>query len=54
MEYNEAMLLAQLVDSLDISYRNLEKAHEKKDKEKFDYYKRVVLDFQKKIAFILK
>lgn len=54
MESDKILLLAQLVDSLDEGVKELEGAYKKQDKRRFDEAKEAVLDYQKKIAFLLK
>ncbi len=54
MEGNQLMLMLQLVNKLDESAKDFEKAYNSSDKEKFDLLKKTILELQKKIEFILK
>ena len=52
MEEN-ILLLLQLVRHLEASINYLETAYNNSDKERFNSYKKSVLDFQSKIDFVL-
>jgi len=51
---DKIILLAQLVDSLEQSFKILVQAYEKQDKKRFDQAKAGISDFQSKISFLLK
>ena len=48
------MMLSQLVNRMDETVFALEKAYNSSDKEKFESSKNAILDFSKKIDFILQ
>ena len=50
----DLQILAQLIEALNDSANRLEESYEKKDIEKFNKSKKAFLDFQQKIAEILK
>lgn len=54
MELKDLELLFQLVKGLEESANNLEKSFNDSDKEEFNSSKSALLDFQKKIALVLK
>ena len=54
MESDEITLLAQLIDSLDISMKKLEHAYNRQSKQEFEQSKKIILDFQNKISYLLK
>ena len=54
MEFKDLTLLFQLINGLEDSYEEFEKAYTTSDKEKFDSAKEALLDFQKKIGVILR
>jgi hypothetical protein len=53
IEQDKIMLLAQLTDSLAEAEQEFKIALDKKDKKRFDNSKAAVLDFHKKIKFLL-
>ena len=52
MDTNSIQLLAQLIDSMDIALKKLEKAYANNDSEYFKISRETILDFQKKISEI--
>ncbi len=54
IDSEDVMLLAQLADSMSQSFSKFQEAYDKNDKKRFDSAKEAMLDFQKKIAFVLK
>lgn len=54
MEKNKLMLLFQLVRGIESSLDSFEKAYKSSDKQKFEEARAYVLDFQKKIDFLIK
>jgi phage portal protein BeeE len=54
MDNDKIMLLAQLIDSMKESARQLEAAYNANDKKKFDAGKQAIFDFQTKINFLIK
>ncbi len=54
MENNDLLLLMQLIKSLEAHVNNFERAYQDMDKEKFEKYKKAILEFQNKIGFLLK
>ena len=54
MEEPDIMLLFQLIEGINNGYSILEKAYGDSDKEKFDLAKSAILDFQKKIKFLVE
>lgn len=53
MNNDKIMLLAQLIDSMKESVRQLEAAYNTKDKKKFDANKQALLDFQNKLRILI-
>ena len=54
MNQEDIQILMQLLDSLEESASELEKAYESRDKEKFSRAENQAFDLQKKIAEVLK
>lgn len=54
MKAEDLSLLAQLIESMNLTAKELEKAFEKKDLEKFKKAKEEILKFQKQISEILE
>lgn len=54
MNQEDIQILMQLLDSLEESASELEKAYESRDKEKFNRAENQAFDLQKKIAEVLK
>lgn len=54
MEHNKIILLAQLIESLDTTSQELEKAYNTNNKKDFEKFKAVLLEFQGKIMFLLR
>lgn len=54
MKFEDLSLLFQLINGLESSYKEFVKSYDSSDKEKFDSSKEALLDFQKKIDYILK
>lgn len=54
LQRDKLMLLAQLIDSMDVAVADLDKAYNKNDKKRFDNSKEALLDFQAKTEFLLK
>lgn len=54
MEFGDLSLLFQLINGLETSFEEFEKAYNSSDKEKLDSAKEALLDYQKKIDSILK
>ena len=53
MNLDNITLLAQLIDGIEDHFREVENAYAKKNKEKFDKSKKAILEFQKKISYLL-
>jgi hypothetical protein len=53
MEESKILILLQLVRTLDENFLIFEKAYNTSDKEKFDSSKNAILDFQRKINFLI-
>ncbi len=49
MQYNKAVLLSQLISSLELAFKELEESYKKNDKGSFETNKKNILDFQAKI-----
>lgn len=54
MDYNQLMLLSQLVAKLSESTANFEKAYNSSNKMEFEYSKKAIMDIQHKMEFLLK
>lgn len=54
IDLEELQILAQLVDNIDLTIIQLEKAYERKNTEDFERAKREILDIQGKISQIVK
>ena len=54
MKAEDLTLVAQLIESMDLASRELEKALEKKDTERFKKVKSEILKFQKQISELIK
>lgn len=54
MDENKILLLSQLFNILSQNVTEMESAYADSNKEKFDNAREIVLEAQKKIAFILK
>jgi len=54
MDSSQLMMLSQLINRLNESAIILEKAFNSSDKEKFEASKKAILEFSKKIDFIIK
>ena len=54
MKAEDLNLVAQLIESMDLASKELEKALEKKDAERFKKVKIELLKFQKEISELLK
>jgi len=54
MDNQKILLLSQLVDGLSEVKIKLEEAYNSQDKKRFDQGKEAILDFQKKIDYLLK
>jgi len=54
LDVQELQIMAQLVDNLEISYKNLESAYNSKNSEAFMTAKRSILDTQSKIDSMIK
>ncbi len=50
----DAQTINQLLDSLDLSLSELEKAHSEKDSASFNKSKKFMIDLQKKISEVIK
>jgi len=53
VEFRDLPLIFQLINGLENSFEEFEKAYNSSDKEKLDSAKASLLDFQKKIDVIL-
>lgn len=53
MEGGQLTLLVQLITTLKDNYTRLETAFKSSDKENFDKYKKVILEVQAKINYLL-
>jgi len=54
MESSEIMLLVQLMDSIENGFKKLKFSYKSKDKQEFEKSKKILLDFQNKLGFLLK
>ncbi len=54
LDLNELQFLAQIVDSMEMTIEDLEKAYENNNGADFQNSKKALLDFQGKISNILK
>jgi len=54
IDINQVQIVAQLIEAMNDSLKKLEYYYEKKDIENFNKSKKSLLDFQNKIANILK
>jgi hypothetical protein len=54
MNQNRIMLLSQLVNSLGENYHKFELAYNDSNKEEFDSSSAIIIELQKKIAYLLK
>ena len=54
MQENKSMLLAQLIEGMREAHSDFEQSYSKNNKKSFDNSKKALLDFQTKIAFLLK
>jgi len=53
MKYEEITMLSQLIDSIELAYKKLETAFEKKDSENFDKAKKEIIRFHLQINEVL-
>ncbi|MEK6885493.1 MAG: hypothetical protein AABX17_00845 [Nanoarchaeota archaeon] len=54
MNSAQLMMLSQLINRLDENAITLEKAYNSSDKEKFEASRNAIIEFYKKIDFIIK
>ncbi len=54
MDESKISALFQLAASLEQNAQELKRAYDDSNKENFDSYKKIILDAQKKIDFLLK
>ena len=54
MEYNNLLLIMQLIRSMGYQVEAFEKAYNNSDKDKFESSKKSLLELQNKINFIIK
>ncbi len=54
MKKEEVLFLSQLIRSLEEGEKSLEKSYEKRDYEKFNKSKKIMLRIQKEISDIIK
>ena len=54
MESNKILLLSQLMNGLIEGFNSFQKSYSEKDKETFEKSKKIILEAQSKINFILK
>jgi len=54
MEEGKIMLMFQLVNNLEENFYNFNNAYNQQDKEKFDKFKKAVLEAQRRIDYLLK
>lgn len=53
IEHDKAVMLAQLIQSLEEAYEMFEKAYNKKDKKRFDNAKSAILEIQNQVNTVL-
>jgi hypothetical protein len=54
MDSGKIILLAQLINNLKENFVIFEKAYNESDKEKFDESKKIILELQHKIDFLMQ